>query len=322
MKPPTALTPGTRSRCLTIMTMMIVMAGLWGCDNKEILTGGEEMCTLDVRFLWEDARGATPEGMTLLLYPQTAGSRFWRYDIAGKEGGLIEVAQGVYTLIAVNNDLPGIELLDPTEKTVAAVTRPAADNPKYAEATGMLYEGRVENLAVMPGEVCYRHKDGTVVRNRAGVVDCLPDSMSTVFTVRIAGAQGMERVRSLRAVIEGCARGISLASETPLEDTVSAAIEMDTDIQGAAARGSTTLFLCDKDRGADILLLRAKYHEGRVFEKKWNISQEIKNYPYPHNVEIIINGLNFPEVPQGGEDTDPLGINVGIDGWNVIEIYY
>ena len=304
--------------------MMIAAAvATWGCDNKEIMSGSREMCRIDVRFLWDNAQGAAPEGMTLLLYPQTAGSSFWRYEIAGREGGLIEVEQGAYMLIAVNNDLPGIELRNEPEKSVEAVTRPSASDPGYADATGMLYEGLIASLAVTPEGVSYRGADGCAVRNREGIVECSPDSVSTVLTVILTGAEGMERVRALEAIFDGCSRGIALASGTPLADTVATAFGMNTDAAAGTARGSTTLFLCDKEEAPAMLRLRARYADGRILEKKTDISQAIKNHPHKRNVEIIIKGMNFPEMPQGGDaDTDSLGINVGIDGWNVIEINY
>lgn len=304
--------------CACILIM--VMAMLTGCRQKELLSPEGVMCTVDVRFLWDNAPGAETEGMTLLFYPLDTEGSFWRYDIAGRDGGQVEIESGTYTMIAFNNDLPGIRLedisyIDSAKAMTVAATKALADS------TGMLYEGVIEDLRIMPGYVSFSSCDGKRRSGPDSRIECHPDSVTTIFDVKITDATGMERVRSLDGVLEGCAAGISLLTRQTLPDSVEVAFPMLTDPVAGTAAGSVSGFARTGSTAGYTLVLRARYTNGILYEKKIDVTEKILNYPYSHRVDIIINGLIFPENPsQGGDNQNSLGIDVGVDGWHTVEI--
>lgn len=304
--------------CACILIMLAAM--LSGCRQKELESPVGAICTVDVRFLWDNAPEANPEGMTLLFYPHDTSGSFWRYDIAGKDGGQVEIESGTYTMIALNNDLPGVRLehisyIDSATAMTVSATKALADS------TGILYEGMVGNIRVMPGYVSYCASDGRMRGGQDTRIECRPDSVTTIFDIRLTDATGMERVRTLDGELEGCAAGISMLTHLTLPDSVKVALPMSFDPSAGTATGSVTGFARNDYPSTYTLVLRARYTNGILYEKKLDVTEKILNHPYPHRVEIIINGLIFPENPShDGDNQNSLGIDVGVDGWHTVEI--
>ena len=61
--------------------------------------------------------------------------------------------------------------------------------------------------------------------------------------------------------------------------------------------------------------------DGSVITKSVGIAALIASQRHRHHIIISIDSLNIPEgsVPPPSDDDD-VGIDVGVDGWNVIEI--
>ena len=307
-----------RELCACILFALVAM--LSGCRQKELENPVGAICTVDVRFLWDTAPEAAPEGMTVLFYPLDAEGSFWRYDIAGRDGGQVEIESGAYTMIALNNDLPGVRLEDISYIDSARAMTVAATK-SLADSTGMLYEGIIENIRVMPGYVSYCAADGRMRSGADTRIECRPDSVTTIFDIRLIDAAGMERVRSLDGAFEGCATGISLLTRQTLPDSVEVAFPMSFDSAAGTAAGCVSGFARTDPLAKYTLVLRARYTNSILYEKKFDVTEKIPNYPYPHRVEISINGLIFPENPsQGGDNQNSLGIDVGVDGWHTVEI--
>ncbi len=278
----------------------------------------EEMCRIDVRFLWDKAQGGSPDGMTLLFYPEDARSEFWRFEISGKDGGPVEVPWGEYTLVAVNNDLPDVLLEDMPYESASLRALEMPRSQAYVSPVGVAYEGKVENLRIMPDKVSYTATNGEMVTNSLSVVDCYPDTVSTSYHVIIDGVEGIERVKSVEGVLEGCAGGMLLSSHAPLEPPVATQFNMDIDAGRGIVVGSTTGFPNNTTSARYELTLRLHYYAGGGYEKSFDVTEQVINSFYPHNVYISITGLTLPEEPT--IDLDEVGVKVDVEGWKVIEI--
>ncbi len=297
---------------LSLLLMGILSAG---CTQKHI-GYPDEICSVDVRFVWDKAREAMPEGMTLLFYPEDAQGEFWRYEISGRDGGMIEIAPGRYTLVAVNNDLPGVSLQDfpYSEASLSAVE--ARFSRSYVTETGMAYEGKVGNLTILHNKVTYPSEQGGMVSESPPIVYCYPDSISTVYNVRVEEVEGIERIRSAEATLEGCAKGIYLSTLAPVAPVVSTRFELD--VGQAEFSGRTTGFPDNTPAARYTLTLRLWYKAGGGYEKSFDVTEQVVNSFYPRNVNIYIRGMVLPEKPT--VDPDEVGMKVDVDGWHVIEI--
>ncbi len=131
-----------------------LIAALTGCDHKDILYPDSGMHQLRVMFMWEHAPEASPEGMTIYFFPQDKQGKIWRYDIAGTNGGAVELPTGTYSLLAYNNDLPGITVSDLTSLSESTAT--ARTTNGISSGTGKLYTAVIGHVEVTPCGVIYR----------------------------------------------------------------------------------------------------------------------------------------------------------------------
>lgn len=301
---------------LFILPLLAIGSLLESCTQKDILYP-EQMCRLDVRFLWDKAKEADPEGMTLLFYPQGEREEFWRFEISGRDGGPVEIPWGTYTLVAVNNDLPATILKDMPYSSASLTARELPRALTYSSPVGIVYEAKVETLIVMPHEVSYSSADGHMTTDPMSVVECYPDTISTLYHVIFDEVVGIERVKSVEGVFEGCAGGILLSSLNPLEPAVSVPFGLDVDVENVRFSGSTTGFP-NKPSASYGITLRLAYYGGGGYEKYFDVTEQVLNSFNKHNVYIIIKGLDLPE--ERPIEPDEVGMKVDVDGWKVIEI--
>lgn len=288
--------------CISLIVLNALL--FMGCNQKDLLFP-DELCKAEIHFNWDKAPEAYPEGMTLLFYPLDSGGEFWRFEISGRDGGAVELPWGNYTLIALNNDLPGVMLKDMPYSSASLSVREMPQSRYYASPVGMVYEGKIDNLKIMPGE-------------GSNVIECRLDSMSTEYNVIIEDISGIERVKSVQAVFEGCSEGIFLSTLEPLSSTVTTQLFLETDYEHSTFKGSTTGFPSAATTAAYVLTLRVAYFDGGVYEKSFDVTRRVINSLYPHHVYIIIKGLDLPEEPT--IEPDEVGMKVDVDGWKVIEI--
>ncbi|MDE6336157.1 MAG: DUF5119 domain-containing protein [Muribaculaceae bacterium] len=306
-----------RGTLFSAVTLTLFGCVSGGC-NQKALVFPDEMCKVDINFLWDKAEGANPEGMTLLFYPEGEKEEFWRFEVSGREGGPVEIPRGRYTMVAVNNDLPGVLLKDMPYSSASLTAMDLPRSQTYASQVGIVYEGKVEHLSVVPGEVSYGARDGERVSSSLPVVGCYPDSISTVYNVVINGVEGIERVKSVEGIFEGCAKGILISSQEPLEPTVATRFVLEIDTEESRVCGVTTGFPNDASSAIYSLTLRVAYYAGGGYEKSFDVTEQVINSFYRHNVYIIIKGLTLPEEPT--IEPDEVGMRVDVEGWKVIEV--
>ncbi len=305
------------SRAIITAFTLLGVSTLVGCQQKDLLTP-TETCKIDVRFLWDKAQGTAPEGMTLLFYPEKPDGEFWRFEISGRDGGPVEISPGQYTLIAINNDLPGVKLTDLPYSDASLTAIEAPHNRTYTSEVGMIYEGKVMNLKVQPDKVTYPSEEGNLLTSYQSIVDCYPDSLSTIYNFIFDDVEGLERIRSVEGTMEGCANGVLLSSLAPLATTVTTLFPLEINHQKNSITGTTSGFPNNTPSSKYGITLRLAYLAGGGYEKYFDITEQIKNSFYPHNVYIHISGLTLPEEPT--IEPDEVGMKVDVDGWTVIEI--
>lgn len=81
---------------------------LCGCHQKDLVYPDSAMIKISVNFDWTYAPDADPDGMTVVFFPEDDGGHIWRYELAGRKGGRIEIPAGHYRMMAFNNDTKDI----------------------------------------------------------------------------------------------------------------------------------------------------------------------------------------------------------------------
>lgn len=274
---------------------------------------------IEIRFEWDRAPAADVDGMSLYFYPLDSYSRLWRFDIAGRDGGRVELPSGTYRLIACNNDLLGTTIAgaDALSTVRAEAARTVADG--VYTSTGMLYGAVVSELEVTPCGVSYTTPEGTVKHCGRGLVRCHPDSLATHYSVRVSHVSGMEHARSVAADVSPTASAVMLDTQRPAgRADASLRMTLAADRQQHTLTGEGCAFGAPPLPSACRLSLLVATTEGKTVARSVEITPQELNIISPHNVMITIDGLDLPDDGSGAGDVG--GIDAIVDGWSVVEI--
>lgn len=302
-----------------MFTATLLAGALISCGHKEIVCPGATEA-IEVLFEWNDAPYAEVEGMTLYFYPTDGHGKVWRFDIAGRDGGQVELPTGTYSMIACNNDLPGVTL-EGTElkSTIRATAARLVDRGVYA-STGMLYGTVVDEIEISSCGVRYTTSDGTVKECGRRLVRCRPDSLATRYTVNITAIKGTDRARASTARLGTVGTSISLDSNhhTSVPGMVSMALTVEAAHHSMTGSGCA-FRLTDGDTEAYCRTLSVTITtDGKSVSRTIEIKLENLNIITPHNVIISIDGLEIPGCGDTPEE-DVGGIDAAVDGWDVVE---
>lgn len=284
---------------------------LSGCTQKD-LTYDQNPIKVSVEFNWDNAINANPEGMTVLFFPADADSQSWRFDLDGREGGEVEVLPGTYNVLTFDNDLPGIEFTN-TDDFYRFSATSRRINDTISAPTGMLYAANRTSERIFN------------TYGKPHIITLAPDSLATVYHIRLDSVSGTERIKTATALIKGVARSVSLQLERNSKQTgcISAPLNIDPDCNSRLL-ALTTAFgnpdLQDPKIGLEIIVTTS---HGK-YSKSFDVTDQVVNSKHPRDVYIIIKGL---DIPAADNPTDPagnpdVGIAVGVDGWQLIEIIY
>ncbi|MDE5585087.1 MAG: DUF5119 domain-containing protein [Muribaculaceae bacterium] len=300
--------------CIPLPILLFVLGAMLAvssCNQKELSFIGEDV-RVRVVFDWQDALHADPEGMTLLFFPADSQSMSWRFDIPKRGGGEIELLSGIYNIVAFNSDLPGVEFLNTDSfRLISANARNYAGS--LTSPTGMLYSAIMTDVPVFPSEPYSR------------MIRLKPDSLSTVYRICLDSVSGTHRIKTATAVLKGTARSVCLSLQKNSADTCCMASTLriapdNPERLETVASGFGRPDIPDPRFQLEVTVTTS---HGR-YSKTFDVTDQVMNCKYPKNVDIYIKGLVIPEAdtPTNPDGTHDVGISVGVDGWQLIEIIY
>jgi hypothetical protein len=128
-------------KTITLTSLLLFVSSFLfiACEYKDLCYQHPHTVNVRVQFDWAKAPYANPEGMAVLFYdlnnPSAAPQRF---DLPGRDGGIVKLETGTYRALAYNYDASGV-IIRGTESisTVEAYTRPSS----IEEGTGLSGEG-------------------------------------------------------------------------------------------------------------------------------------------------------------------------------------
>lgn len=299
-------------RCIPILILSVWAVGiLTACCQKDLVYAGEPIKVM-VQFDWQEATGADPEGMTLLFFPADKTSKLWRFDIPGREGGEIELLSGEYNVLAYNNDLPGISFTDiGNYDSYSATARSSSDST--TSPTGMLYSAHLANAYIFN------------FNSTLPVITLTPDSISSVYHISLDSVNGTERIKTANAVIKGVARSVCLQLQHNSEETcsLSAPLHISQERQTILESTTTGFGIPDIPDPKITLEVIVTTSHGK-YSKSFDVTDQVMNCKHLKDVYINISGLDIPaaDTPVDPDDNPDVGISVGVDGWQLIEIIY
>lgn len=292
---------------------------LQSCSHSAIICPEGGGRVIDVRFVWDEAPDAMPDGMTLYFFPLDSGGSIWRFDIAGREGGKVELPFGSYRLLAFNNDLPRIDYSE-TDSYDSFTANARFAGKAMVYAPGLLYVGTVGFVDVTVCGVEYTDHGGCDKNCPRGLVRCYPKLESTIYNVIVRDIDGISLVRSASATIDGIASAMKLVSGDATGYVVGESLSLSSLRQSSEMNGVTTGFGSIPGKNEYWLIITVTRTDGKTFAKRIDVSSQVLNSSNPRNVTIIVDGLDIPgdDLPPSSDDN--VGIEVGVDGWHEIII--
>ena len=298
--------------------MLLAAAGLSGC----IFTyqGDCPDPRLVVRFDWTDAPTANPEGMGVLLYPNT-GAAYWRFDFR-PQGGTVDIDAGTYSVITFNNDTEKLLFeADGSYATLCATTREA----RITDGLSLTYDGAMppartdaEPVMAQPDIVW----SATITEVNVGTettdtVTLRPRQIVATYTVVVDSVINRESATQMCMAVSGLSVARVFADPEPVDKavTVPAPISVDGD-RGLC--GSLYTFGRSPSAAGNTLSLYFWLRDGRKQLYQFDVSPQVVAAPDPLNVLIHIAQLKLPiaEAPPGPGG----GVNVGVDNWETVDI--
>ena len=302
-----------------VMILVAVTALITSCSQKELVMPDEGDCLLTVRFEWDEAPDAAPDGMTLYFFPLGEDEMIWRFDIAGGRGGNLELPCGSYSMIAYNNDLPRIDFT--SRDSYAGFTAVARRLPDgHVAPPGCLYGGFIPRIDVSHRGVKYQLSGGEMADCAGGPVRCWPRCLSVIYRIEVRRVTGMECLRSATVCLDGLAGALRLVSDTPLGNPVKEDVVLENDGSDSLLSAVLTGFGSAPDVTDYLLTVRCVCTDGSCFEKSFDVSAQILNSSDSKNVVIIVDGLDIPKNVTPSDPGEDVGIEVGVDGWSEIQI--
>ena len=303
-------------KTLTKATAFIIaiLAGsvLSSCLQKDLVCDNDPVKVM-VDFEWINALQAHPEGMSVMFFPADENSKIWRFDISGRNGGEIEILSGIYNVIAVNNDLPGVKFSN-TDSFSSFSANTLNINDSVTSPTGMLY------AASLTGKILFNSGD-----RQALTICMVPDSLSTVYHIRLDSVSGTERIKTANAIIRGIARSVNVSHQRNSLDicSLSVPLHISSDDRSRLETVATGFGNPDIPDPRIILEVIVTTSHGK-YSKTIDVTDQVMNSKYPKDVYINIKGLDIPatDSPTNPDGNDDVGISVGVDGWQLIEINY
>lgn len=300
---------------------LLAGAALSSCEHKELCYDHPHTGFVRVVFDWTHAPEASPETMSLYLFPESS-SEALRYEFTDRRGGEIAVPMGIYGALALNSDTERLLFRNINRReTFEVYTREdnllgtlgvRSDNAPRAEET------QDERVASQPDKLwCVGAEDIELVRGVSEqTVTLCPSRAVRSYTVEIRNAENLKHVKDLSGSLSGMAGGLCLDSKEPTAEAViipfAASVTQDmTGIEGELLAFGP----CPQAETAHKLVIYAVLKNGEKWYYTYDVTDQVRGASDPYNVHIVLDGLPLPEpIIDGG------GFQPGVDGWKEIYI--
>ena len=296
-----------------------ILPALTSCRQKELVFPEAGMHVLDIGFGWPADVTEKPGGMTLWFFSLDDDGRTWRFDIAGAEGGPVELPYGEYTMISCSNDVAAVRISDTSAPDRLTASLKATDS--IAPDISPLYRALAESISFDPAGV--RWTEGGVWTECSGMFPtllCHPSKISTGYGVELRDIRGLERIRAARMMFHGVCTDLLLYdahSQGPILDIPAQFSQPDAYGALLASFESFGALPDIDDASVEVTVTLTDRH---VYRKTFDVAPQLANQQDNFCVKIVIEGLSIPDDSEPPDDD--VGMEVGVDGWTEIYIDY
>ncbi len=292
---------------------------------------------------WELVAKASPKGMAFICFPED-GSVPGRFDFPGMEGWMVNMPQGRYSMLSFNDDTYNVRFIENegyggytayTEKAdnVAFEGSEVAPPVRLPEKQTDVGENFVECPDMMWGcsycavtigntTLTYEESGGggpysVPVTSASFLLEAHQRQLTARYRFTIDDVENLDGVKAMSATFSGLAGAENLADgrKTAYPSTLPSKV----DIYGDSTIGGdfVTFGIPCEPTAENTLSLMVLLHDGRKFNYRFDVTDQVRAAENPLDVHVRIAGLSLEPSTPGG---DSGAFEVGVDGWISITI--
>lgn len=301
-----------------------VLAAATSCEHKDLCYDHSDAVDVEVVFDWCNAPDASPESMSLYLFP--AGGEALRYEFTDCRGGTIRVPVGSYEALCLNSDTENVTYRNAERRETFEVTTRTADLLSGLSVLGVLSDGvpRVDGTeserVILPPDMLWSdYAESVELKPTAGTptVTLSPEMSICRYTVEIRNAANLKYVSGISGSLSSMAEGLYPGVGCDATCKTGATIPFDAAVSAdkSTVTGELFAFGCPSARKTHTLTVYAVLSDESKWYYTYDVTDQIHSAPDRRDVHIVLDGLPLPKpIVNGG------GFQPDVDDWQSVNV--
>ena len=301
-----------------------VLAAATSCEHKELCYDHSDAVDVEVVFDWCNAPDASPESMSLYLFP--AGGEALRYEFTDCRGGTIRVPVGSYEALCLNSDTENVTYRNAECRETFEVTTRTADLLSGLSVLGVLSDGvpRVDGTeserVILPPDMLWSdYAESVELKPTAGTptVTLSPEMSICRYTVEIRNAANLKYVSGISGSLSSMAESLYPGVGCDATCKTGATIPFDAAVSAdkSTVTGELFAFGCPSARKTHTLTVYAVLSDESKWYYTYDVTDQIHSAPDRRDVHIVLDGLPLPKpIVNGG------GFQPDVDDWQSVNV--
>lgn len=301
-----------------------VLAAATSCEHKELCYDHSDAVDVEVVFDWCNAPDASPESMSLYLFP--AGGEALRYEFTDCRGGTIRVPVGGYEALCLNSDTENVTYRNAERRETFEVTTRTADLLSGLSVLGVLSDGvpRVDGTeserVILPPDMLWSdYAESVELKPTAGTptVTLSPEMSICRYTVEIRNAANLKYVSGISGSLSSMAESLYPGVGCDATCKTGATIPFDAAVSAdkSTVTGELFAFGCPSARKTHTLTVYAVLSDESKWYYTYDVTDQIHSAPDRRDVHIVLDGLPLPKpIVNGG------GFQPDVDDWQSVNV--
>lgn len=317
---------------ISLMLAIIGMA-MSSCVHRNFEYDGGRFGYVEVVFDWMHDPSANPKSMVLFMYPRGGGEPV-RFDFAGRDGGVITIAPGIYDAICVNSDqrdvlYEGINNFATFTVTTGELENIPLSRNIYVSANNVVKAPGTETQPVYdsPPMMWSSSETGFNVTVNSGsrskiqvehqILTLYPKPIVDTYMVTVKNIKNIENIKSLSGTLSDMSSGYLGGEQEDTDNAVILPFGLATYVENKRAEGTFLTFgHCPGKRRTHKLMLYAILTDDTKYYWEFDVSDQAHNPPDENGVHHII--VEFLDIPELGGNSN-MGAAVG--DWSTTDIF-
>ena len=302
-----------------------VLAAATSCEHKELCYDHSDAVDVEVVFVWCNAPDASPESMSLYLFPAGGGEAL-RYEFTDCRGGTIRVPVGSYEALCLNSDTENVTYRNAECRETFEVTTRTADLLSGLSVLGVLSDGvpRVDGTeserVILPPDMLWSDcAESVELKPTAGTptVTLSPEMSICRYTVEIRNAANLKYVSGISGSLSSMAESLYPGVGCDATCKTGATIPFDAAVSAdkSTVTGELFAFGCPSARKTHTLTVYAVLSDESKWYYTYDVTDQIHSAPDRRDVHIVLDGLPLPKpIVNGG------GFQPDVDDWQSVNV--